>query len=158
MSFRRLVWAFPVAYLAHVAEEAPGFTEWAKRNASRRYTQRDFVRNNTVGFAGTLAASLAVTHAESRTLDLAYYALVVTQQSAFNPVFHALTTVSFREYSPGLVTSILNVPLWGLLTRAAIAERRLTKREVIAGTLAAGIVHAGVVARQVFYAGVPEGR
>jgi hypothetical protein len=156
MSFRRLAWAFPAAYAVHVAEEAPGFTEWARRNASKRYTERDFLLNNALGFVSTTAATVAVTRAQRRTLDLAYYTLVVTQQAAFNAVFHAVSTVAFREYSPGLVTSVLHLPLWRRLTRAAVAERRLTKRDVVVCTFFAGILHAGVVARQVFFVGVPE--
>ena len=36
----------PAAFGLHVLEEAPGFTGWARRHASERYTQRDFVRKN----------------------------------------------------------------------------------------------------------------
>jgi hypothetical protein len=154
MPFRRLAWALPAAYVVHVAEEAPRFTRWAQRNASQRYSQRDFVRNNALGFLTTAAATLAVV--ERRKLDLTYYTLVVTQQAAFNAVFHSATTVAFGEYSPGLVTSILHLPLWRHLTRAAVAERRLTTRDVVACTIIAGAVHAIVVARQVFFVGVPD--
>jgi hypothetical protein len=158
MSFRKLAWAFPAAYAAHVAEEAPGFTDWARRNASLRYSQRDFARINALGFVSTLGATAAVTRRLSRPLDLSYYTLVVTQQALFNAVFHSTTAVAFREYSPGLVTSILTVPLWLGVTRAALIEGRLSKREVALCTLIAGVVHAGVVARQVFFIGVPEMR
>jgi hypothetical protein len=44
------------------------------------------------------------------------------------------------------------------LTRAAIAEGRLNRRDVATCLLVAGIVHAGVVARQVFFVGVPDDR
>jgi Protein of unknown function with HXXEE motif len=158
MPFRRLAWALPAAYAVHVAEEAPGFTRWAQRNASRRYSQRDFVRNNAFGFVTTMAATLAVTRIERRRLDLTHYTLVVTQQAAFNAVFHSAATLAFREYSPGLVTSILHLPLWRQLTRMAVAERRLSTRDVVACTIIAGAVHAVVVARQVFFVGVPERR
>jgi hypothetical protein len=154
MPFRRLAWALPAAYVVHVAEEAPRFTRRAQRNASQRYSQRDFVRNNALGFLTTTGATLAVV--DRRKLDLMYYTLVVTQQAAFNAVFHSATTVAFGEYSPGLVTSILHLPLWRHLTRAAVAERRLTTRDVVACTIIAGAVHAIVVARQVFFVGVPD--
>jgi hypothetical protein len=73
-------------------------------------------------------------------------------------LFHSVTTVTFREYSPGLITSILTVPLWRRLTRTAIDDGRLSRREVAACVLVAGIVHAGVVARQVFFVGVADDR
>jgi hypothetical protein len=39
-----------------------------------------------------------------------------------------------------------------------MAEHRLSEREVTACTFAAGIVHAAVIARQVFFIGVPADR
>jgi hypothetical protein len=156
MTFRRLTWVFPAAYLAHLAEEAPGFTSWVQRNTSERYTQRDFVTINGLGFLSTVAATCAVNRGERRALDLAYYTLVITQQAVFNAVFHAAATLAYREYSPGLVTSVLQLPLWRRLTSAALAERRLGPRDVVACTAVAGLVHAAVVARQVFFLGVPQ--
>jgi Protein of unknown function with HXXEE motif len=152
-SFRRMAWAFPAAYVAHVAEEAPGFTVWARRNASAQYTHTDFVRNNALGFVSTIAATVAITRSERRALGLAYYTLVLTQQAVFNALFHVGTTLAYREYSPGVVTSVLTLPLWRRLTRAALAESRLSQRDVIACTALAGIVHAAVVARQVYFVG-----
>ena len=155
-SFRRTAWTFPAAYLVHVAVEAPGFTAWARRNASERYTQTDFVRNNALGFVSTIAATVAITRSkERRALGLAYYSLVVTQQAVFNALFHVGTTLAYREYSPGVVTSVLTVPLWWRLTRAALTEHRLSQGDVIACTLVAGIVHAAVVARQVYLVAAP---
>jgi Protein of unknown function with HXXEE motif len=157
-TFSRTAWAFPAAFAVHVAEEAPFFTAWARRNASERYTQRDFVRNNALGFVSTIAGTAAITRSERRAVGLVYYTLVLTQQAIFNALFHAGTALAYREYSPGLATSILTLPLWRRLTRAAVAEHRLSEREVIACTFAAGIVHAAVIARQVFFIGVPADR
>ena len=154
-SFRRTAWAFPAAYVAHVAEEAPGFTAWARRKASEHYTQTDFIRNNALGFVSTIAATAAITRSERRALGLAYYTLVLTQQAVFNTLFHVGTTFAYREYSPGVVTSVLTLALWRRLTRAALAEDRLGRRDVIACTALAGFVHAAVVARQVYFVGVP---
>ena len=128
----------------------PGATP---QSATRR---RTFVRNNALGFVSTIAGTAAITHSERRALGLAYYTLVVTQQAIFNALFHVGTTLAYREYSPGVVTSALTVPLWRRLTRAALAEDRLSNRDVITCTLVAGIVHAAVVARQVYSVGVPE--
>jgi hypothetical protein len=154
MTFRKIAGSFPLIFAAHVAEEAPGFTAWARRHASERYTQRDFVRNNALGLVGAAAATALVRRHGSRSLLLAYYTLVVTQQALFNAAFHSVTTVAFREYSPGLTTSLLTVPMWRALTQAAVAEGRLSRRDVAACTTLAGLVHATVVARQVFFIGV----
>jgi Protein of unknown function with HXXEE motif len=154
-SFRRTAWAFPAAYVAHVAEEAPGFTAWARRNASEHYTQTDFIRNNALGFVSTIAATAAITRSERRALGLAYYTLVLTQQAVFNALFPMGTTLAYREYSPGAVTSMLMLPLWWRRTRAALAEDRLGRRDVIACIVLAGIVHAGGIVRQVCSVGLP---
>jgi hypothetical protein len=66
--------------------------------------------------------------------------------------------VTLREYSPGLISSTLAVPPWRRLTQAAIAAGRLSRRDVAACLLVAGIVDAGIVARQVFFLGVPDDR
>lgn len=146
----------PGSYVVHVVGEAPGFTAWARRNASGRYTQTDFVCNNALGFVSTLAVTAAIARSERRALGLAYYTLVVSQQAVFNALFHAGTTLAYGEYSPGVVSSVLTVPLWRRLTRAALAERRLSKRDVIACTCVAGAVHAGVVAHQSYFVGVED--
>lgn len=155
-SFRAYARWFLPAFAAHVAEEAPGFTAWAQRNASARYSQGDFLRNNALGFVGTAAATAAVVRSDSRPLQLAYYTLVVTQQAVFNAVFHAGSTMAYREYSPGLITSLLGAGLWRGLTRAALVEGRVARRDLPACILLAGAVHAAVVARQVFFLGAPE--
>ena len=154
-SFRVHAGLFLPAFAVHVAEEAPGFTAWANRNASARYSQRDFVQNNALGLVGTAAATAAVLRSDSRSLQIAYYTLVVTQQALFNALFHAASTIAFREYSPGLITSLVNAGLWRRLTRAALAEGLIAKRDLPACILAAGALHAAVVARQVFFLGVP---
>src|SRR5919201_5457350 len=95
--FRRAVWLVPIAFTAHVAEEAPGFPGWVRRHGSSRYTQADFVRINALGLAMTLAGAAIVAGTRSRWVVFAYFALVLTQQALFNTLFHAGTTLAYRE-------------------------------------------------------------
>ncbi len=119
------------AFALHVLEEAPGFTAWARRHASERYTQRDFARNNALGLAITGAATYVLARPSRRRRFFGvYYSTILTQQALFNTVFHAATTVAWREYSPGAVLA-----------------------SAIGGT-----IHAGAVAQQVFFIGVSEAR
>jgi hypothetical protein len=74
----------------------------------------------------------------------------------FNAAFHAGTTIVFREYSPGLFTSLVNAELWRRMTRAAMTERRLGRREVRLALLVSGTIHSAVIARQVFFVGVRQ--
>ena len=149
---RRTARLITPAFALHVLEEAPGFTDWVNRYASERYTQRDFVRNNALGLVGTAGATGLVTRSGSRPLFLAFYTGVLTQEALWNTAFHAVMTGRHRAYSPGLVTAlVLFLPLWWRVTRLAMREGLLTRRGVALAALAAGALHALVVARQVFF-------
>jgi hypothetical protein len=77
---------------------------------------------------------------------------VLTQQTLWNPVFHAGTTLAWREYSPGLVTALtLFPPLWVSATRGALRAGRLNRRQVAAAVVLGGAIHAAAVADQVFH-------
>jgi Protein of unknown function with HXXEE motif len=149
--FRRAVWLVPIAFAAHVAEEAPGFTAWVRRHGSSRYTQADFVRINALGLVMTLAGTALVFRTQSRAGVFAYFALVLAQQALFNTLFHAGTTVAYREYSPGLVTALGTfLPLWWHLSRLARREGLITPSgELLAGGIG-GAVHASAVVQQVY--------
>jgi hypothetical protein len=105
---QRAAWAFTGAFALHVLEELPGFTAWAQRHASKRYTRRDFVRNNALGLTMTGGATwLVVRGGRRRGVFLAYYSTILTQQALFNTAFHAGTTVAYRDYSPGVVSAVV---------------------------------------------------
>lgn len=152
-ALRREVWVFPAVFALHVVEEAPGFTRCAQRHASPRYSQRDFVRNNAAGMVLTVAGTAAVARRPTRAVVFAYFATVLTQQALWNTVFHVGTTVAFRAYSPGLVTSVGGlIPAWVRITRLARRERLLTRRAELAAATIGGTIHATAVAQQVFFA------
>jgi hypothetical protein len=149
--FRRAVWLFPVAFAAHVAEEAPGFTAWARRHGSSRYTQADFIRNNALGLAMTIVGTRLVSRTPSRPAAFSYFAIVLTQQALFNTLYHSGTTVAYREYSPGLLTAVAGfLPLWWHLTRLARREDLLSRPGSIWAAGIGGAVHATAVVQQVY--------
>jgi Protein of unknown function with HXXEE motif len=141
----------PAAYALHVAEEAPGFAGWVRRHAAADYTQGEFVRINALGFAGTVLAG-ALADRGGAGAHAAYYTAILTAQALWNPVFHAATTLAWREYSPGLATSLaLFVPLWMSATRGALRSGALTRRQVGVGIVVGGVMHAATVASTVFH-------
>jgi hypothetical protein len=157
-TFARTAWVLPAALALHVAEEAPGFAAWARRNAWSGYMQRDFVRINAAGLAMTAVGTWLVTRTRRRAPFLAWHTAVLTQQTLWNPVFHAGTTIAYREYSPGLVTALGLFPAtWVALTATAVREGRMTRRAVAVSALGGAAVHAGAVARQVYGVGAPAG-
>jgi hypothetical protein len=152
LPLRRAVWLFPAAFAFHVLEEAPGFTEWVNRYASELYSSDDFVRNNTIGLLLTAGATLVVARTRNRTVFFVFYSTILTQQALWNTVFHVGSTTAFSAYSPGLVSSVLIfVPLWWYLTRLALSEGLISRRGVMVATLIGGLIHATVVAQQVFF-------
>jgi hypothetical protein len=147
------LWLVPATFLAHVAEEAPGFTSWARRNASSRYRQRDFVRDNTLGAVLTLAGTAVAARHSDRRVFGAFYTGLVAPQMLGNSIFHAGATVAYREYSPGLLTALaLFLPLWAAVTRGALSDGLMTRRGTITANLAATALHAATVADQVYFA------
>jgi Protein of unknown function with HXXEE motif len=141
--------ALTTALAIHIAEEAPGFASWARRNAWPGYRNSDFAFINASGLALTAAAGAAVRR-EPRLFG-AWYAGIVSQQLLWNPVFHLGTTIAYGEYSPGLVTALALFPgLWLRETRRALRSGRLTRRSVTLAALGGGLLHLSAVRKQVY--------
>ena len=139
------LWAFPPAFALRVAEEAPGFAQWARRHASPDYTDADFARINAAGFALSVATTALAVRGERRGFRLHYASL--TSQAVFNAVFHASTRAPGARTAAGVV-----LPLWLLTT--ALARRRglLDRRTIIVSLAVGGPLHAAAVAHQVYRA------
>src|SRR4051812_35373628 len=101
------VWLLPASFALHVLEESNGFTGWVQRHGRPAYSSQDFIRINAAGLVLTSAATLAMRRRPELRLVAAYYALVVTQQALFNPVFHVGSTLVHRDWSPGTTTAVL---------------------------------------------------
>jgi hypothetical protein len=136
------------ALALHVAEEAPGFSAWARRNAWPGYRDRDFALINASGLALTALAGAAVRR-EPRLFGL-WYTTIVCQQLLWNPVFHAGTTIAYREYSPGLVTALVLFPaLWWRATKRGLHAGMLSRGRVALAAAAGGAIHLSAVRKQV---------
>ena len=132
------LWSFPAAYALHVAEEAPGFTEWARRHASPQYTKRDFIRINVSGFVTTVATTALAARGGRRAFT-AHHASV-TQQAVWNPVFHAVTK------APGLASAAGAVlPAWAALPAIGLRRGLLSRRGVAWAVALGAPAHAAAV-------------
>jgi hypothetical protein len=135
--------AAPAAFALHVAEEAPGFAAWARRHASCRYTDEDFLRINGAGLALSVTTT-ALALRGGRSGFLVNYASL-TSRAVFNAAFHAVTQAPGRRTAFGVV-----LPLWALTTALGRRAGLLDRRTVTAALAVGGPVHAAAVARQVY--------
>src|SRR5713101_5535327 len=68
VSFRQAVWLFPMVFALHVMEEAPRFTTWVNRYASKQFTQANFIQNNALGMALGIVFCILVWLSPSRAI------------------------------------------------------------------------------------------
>jgi uncharacterized protein with HXXEE motif len=150
-TFREAVWLFPLGFLLHVLEEAPQFTAWVRRYASPQFAPRDFLRNNGLGLVLGIVLTAVVSRWPNRGMVALYFAAILTQDCVFNALFHVATTALYGAYSPGLITSlVVRPPLYVYLSRLAWRERLLAAPAAIVSFAAAALIHAMVVAQQVY--------
>jgi hypothetical protein len=128
MTFFRLLWLFPLAFLLHVIEEARGFPTWVADVLHGSISRSAFLVNNAVFMIVLVAACTYAARARSR---LAVMLLLVwtSGQMFWNFVFHLYTDLHFDAYSPGLVSAVLlYYPLYLFLAARAHRERLVSSR------------------------------
>lgn len=141
-AFGPTAWLVLASLLAHVTEELPRFPEWATRHFGTT-TPRFFIISHIpiVAIVAWIAFRAARRHATSRDT----FALILAAAAfATNTLFHAAATLAFREYSPGLVTSLLYLPIAAYLGVRAKARfgSGLVLRAAIAGVIVSVLVTA----------------
>ncbi len=122
----RLLLAAPLIFVAHVAEEAPGFVPWVNAHIDRDITQAAFWTVNITGLLLTLAVVLFEWLSRSKvsaTVALAWLGFVMVG----NAVLHAAGALVDRAYAPGVVTALfLYVPFSTWVIASAVRTRRLS--------------------------------
>ena len=158
LTFSQATWLFPLVFALHVLEEAPQFRAWAQRYTSSKFTQGDFVRNNAMGMVIGIVFCLAVWFFPNRITVFLFFSLGINQ-SFLNTLFHVGTTAAYGVYSPGLITSLtLYPPLFYYLSRLAYKQNLISTRGGIGALVVAAVIHAVVVAQQVYFVKFSFGR
>jgi hypothetical protein len=121
-----LLLAAPLIFIAHVAEEAPGFVTWVNGHIDRDITQEMFWTVNLAGLGITLLVVLFEWVSRSKVsaaVALAWLGLVMVG----NTVLHATGALVYRAYAPGVITALLlYVPFSALVIGNAVRTRRLS--------------------------------
>ena len=133
MSFLTAIWLMPFALAFHEAEEW-NILRWEERNfvnlpAKTHAGVRAFLVVFTLfGFLWTALAAL------SNNPKVAAFVLLPFVAGAFlNALQHLFYTIYFRQYAPGVITSVaLYLPISGYLTVRAIQENLVPVVYVVA--------------------------
>ena len=123
MSFLTAIWLLPMALAVHEAEEW-NILRWEQRNFANLPAKTDTsVRTFLVFFTlfGFLWTALAALPSNP---TIAAFVLLPFAAGAFlNTLQHLFYTLYFRQYAPGVITSVVVIiPIVGYLTARAIEE------------------------------------
>ena len=124
MSFLAAIWLLPIAVALHEVEEW-NILGWYQRNfvnlpAKTHASIRTFLVFLTLlGFLWTALAAV------SNNPSIAAFVLLPFAAGAFlNALQHLFYTLYFRQYAPGVITSVvLYLPIVGYLTARALEEQ-----------------------------------
>ena len=142
---------FPIAQTLHVWQEWPRFPEWARRFASDRYTDREYIITHGLAVASAVAALLLARAFLNQAVIFVVFALVFGPGTACNALFHVGATLISRHYCPGAVTSIVvYIPLTLWLIVLALREGLMSPARVTTALLIAATFHAVEVGHNVF--------
>jgi hypothetical protein len=135
--FRRLIWAIPVAYVLHVADQAAtGFAGWFSTNFGGSMDPTAFALTTL----GITAVAVGLTAWTAMTMAKPLIVLLVIWSSVhliWDPLFHIGATVAQHRYSPGLISAaVVCLPLGLWIAAAAVRQGLLSPRVVLACNLA----------------------
>ena len=152
MSFADAILLFPVAVALHVAEEWPGFPRWARRHASARYSDREYVVTHALALSGAaLAVVLVRAFPTQPIVSFAFFAIVFGPGIFWNAWFHISATVLTRTYCTGFVTGVIvYLPLWAVVVVLAVRDGLSAPRVLFIAFGIGAIVHALEVGHNVF--------
>ena len=133
MPFLTAIWLLPIALALHEAEEW-NILPWEQRNfvnlpVKTHASVRTFLAFFTL-FAFLWTALAVVLN---NPTIAAFLILLLAAGGFFNALQHLFYTIYFRQYAPGIITSVvLSLPISGYLTARAIQENLVPVVYVVA--------------------------
>ncbi len=139
----RWVWLVPLAYAAHVIEEAfggQGFVAWVVERGGPQMTVGLFFVLNIVGLALLAAATFLARRFRALQWLLATAGAILFM----NGLIHFAAAIASRRYVPGMVTGlVLYLPLGSLVLMSI--ERRVRARVFWIAAAGGFAIHAAVL-------------
>lgn len=137
MSFRKLIWLFPLATTLHNFEEAVTVVSW-QQTAEVSYPPVGPPEFHITLVILTIAAIVITWRARTaRKKSVPIYIFAAYSVSMLLNVFfpHLLGTLYFGKYIPGVITAVLlNLPVNSYLLRVALKEGFITLKSLIRWT------------------------
>lgn len=123
MSFLTAIWLLPVALVLHEAEEW-NILRWEQRNFVNLPAKTNIgVRTFLVVFTGFGFLWTALAALPNNPTIAAFVFLPFAAGAFLNALQHLFYTMYFRQYAPGVITSVvLYLPIVGYLTARAIED------------------------------------
>ena len=151
MSYYRLIWLLPVAFVAHVIEEyLTGFPAYAFVVSGYPMAMALFLGSNILFIL--VMAWLVGRAAAARTADASFWLLFWAAGNLFwNFIFHVVTGALFG-HSPGIVSAtVLYLPLFLAVSATALKEHVVTRGALARATLYGGLYMGAVAAFAIFH-------
>lgn len=113
----------PIELIIHIIEELPRFPAWASKYFGK--TTLDWY---LISHAVIYPAVLLVAYQANKGEYIWIFIAVATQTAIFtNGLFHLVTTFVFKEYSPGLISSILvTIPFSAIFYKDLLVNQTLS--------------------------------
>ena len=146
LSYYRLIWLLPIAFVLHVAEEfVTGYPAYATEVSGHPMELPMFLGSNILFIA--ILALLTRWAAKTRKPGAVFWMLAWSAGNLFwNFVYHLVSVPLYDRHSPGLVTgALVYLPLSLAVWQAALAEKQI-RCTSLAGAIAIGGAFMGVVA------------
>lgn len=126
VSFRSLLLAAPVIFVAHVLEEAPGFVAWVNAHIDRDITPSTFWTVNFTGLLITLAVVLFEWVSAAKLSAIAAVTWLGFLMAG-NAMLHVGAALVDGAYVPGVATAVLlYLPFTAVAVTRLIRSQRLS--------------------------------
>jgi hypothetical protein len=151
LSLVQVIVLFPLGVALHVAEEWPGFPRWARRFASARYSDREYITTHVFAVVLAIGAVGVVRSFPTTPVLFGFLAIVFGPGVFCNAWFHIGATLLSRTYCPGMITGVLvYLPLSLMVVVSGMRDGLFTPRFLLAALAVAVIVHTLEVGHNVF--------
>ena len=148
MRIGRLIWATPLVFLIHDAEELATIAPFLQAHKSQLPAIVQSVADVTTSQFAVAVVVLflvivaAAAHGARRAREgaLSIFFLLAAGMLVGNAVTHLMQAVYFRGYSPGVLTALLLVLPYGFALGKALESANLANRRAWLTAVAAGVI------------------